>query len=120
MWSSGGISAWNWVDFFSKLPTPAGIPGGGIWNAIVGSLIIDGIAAAVAIPFGIACGLFLAESDGPIVRTVRFATDVLSGVPSIILGIFAYIIWSSAWALLCRRRQLRYRGSHAAHHHPGQ
>lgn len=86
-----GVHAWS-VDFFSKLPTPAGIPGGGIWNAIVGSLIIDGIAAAVAIPFGIACGLFLAESDGPIVGTVRFATDVLSGVPSIILGIFAYII----------------------------
>ena len=59
-----GASAWSWA-FFSHLPTPAGIPGGGIWNAIVGSFIIDAMAAAAAIPFGIAAGLFLAESmDG--------------------------------------------------------
>jgi phosphate transport system permease protein len=86
-----GIHAWS-VDFFTKLPTPAGIPGGGIWNAIVGSLIIDGIAAVFAIPFGIVCGLFLAESDGPITSAIRFVADVLSGVPSIIIGIFAYIV----------------------------
>jgi phosphate transport system permease protein len=86
-----GVHAWS-VDFFTKLPTPAGIPGGGIWNAIVGSLIIDGIAAVVAIPFGIVCGLFLAESEGPIASTIRFIADVLSGVPSIIIGIFAYIV----------------------------
>jgi phosphate transport system permease protein len=86
-----GIHAWS-VDFFSQLPTPAGIPGGGIWNAIVGSLIIDGIAAAVAIPFGLVAGLFLAESDGRIAGVIRFAADVLSGVPSIIIGIFAYIV----------------------------
>jgi phosphate transport system permease protein len=86
-----GASAWSWV-FFSHLPTPAGIPGGGIWNAIVGSLIIDGIAAAVAIPFGIATGLFLAESDGRIAGTLRLAADVLSGVPSIVVAIFAYAL----------------------------
>ena len=85
-----GIQAWS-VDFFTKLPTPAGIPGGGIWNAIVGSLIIDGIAIAGAVPFGILGGLYLAESDGRIAGGVRFAADVLSGVPSIVLGIFAYI-----------------------------
>ena len=66
-----GIQAWS-VDFFTKLPTPAGIPGGGIWNAIVGSLIIDGIAIAGAVPFGILGGLFLAESDGRIAGGVRF------------------------------------------------
>jgi len=86
-----GIQAWS-VDFFTHLPTPAGIPGGGIQNAIVGSLIIDGIAAAGAIPFGILAGLFLAESDGRFASGVRFAADVLSGVPSIIMAIFAYAL----------------------------
>lgn len=86
-----GISAWNWA-FFSHLPTPAGIPGGGIWNAIVGSLIVDAIAAGVAIPFGIAAGLFLAESEGRIAGVLRVAADVLSGVPSIVVGIFAYAV----------------------------
>jgi phosphate transport system permease protein len=86
-----GAAAWNWA-FFSHLPTPAGIPGGGISNAIVGSLIIDGIAAAVAIPFGIMAGLFLAESEGRIAGVLRVAADVLSGVPSILLGIFAYAL----------------------------
>jgi phosphate transport system permease protein len=85
-----GIHAWS-ADFFSHLPTPAGIPGGGIWNAIVGSLIIDGLAAAVAVPFGIVAGLYLAESNGRAAGVIRFAADVLSGVPSIIIGIFAYI-----------------------------
>jgi len=86
-----GASAWSWA-FFSHLPTPAGIPGGGIWNAIVGSIIIDAIAAAGAIPFGIAAGLFLADSDGRIAGTVRLAADVLSGVPSIVVAIFAYAV----------------------------
>jgi phosphate transport system permease protein len=86
-----GIQAWS-VDFFTHLPTPAGIPGGGIWNAIVGSLIIDAIAAGVAIPFGVLAGLFLAESNGRFAAGVRFAADVLSGVPSIILAIFAYAL----------------------------
>ncbi len=85
-----GIAAWNWA-FFSHLPTPAGIPGGGIWNAIVGAVIIDGIAALFAIPFGIVAGLFLAVSDGRIAGALRFSADVMSGVPSIIVGIFAYI-----------------------------
>jgi phosphate transport system permease protein len=86
-----GVHAWS-VDFFTKLPTPEGIPGGGVWNAIVGSLIIDGMAAAAAIPFGVLGGLFLAESDGRFAAGIRFATDVFSGVPSIVLGIFAYIM----------------------------
>ncbi len=85
-----GASAWNWA-FFSHLPTPAGISGGGISNAIVGSFLIDAIAAAVAIPFGIAMGLFLAQSDGRIAGTLRLAADVMSGVPSIVVAIFAYV-----------------------------
>jgi len=86
-----GASAWNWA-FFSHLPTPAGIPGGGISNAIVGSVVIDAIAAAGAIPFGIAAGLFLSQSDGRFAGALRLAADVLSGVPSIVVAIFAYVV----------------------------
>jgi phosphate transport system permease protein len=86
-----GASAWD-VAFFTHLPTPAGIPGGGISNAIIGSLIIDGIAAAGAIPFGLVIGLALAEANGRIASGIRFAADVLAGVPSITLGIFAYAL----------------------------
>jgi len=85
-----GASAWNWA-FFSHLPHPAGIPGGGISNAIVGSVVIDAIAAAGAIPFGIAAGLFLAQSDGRVAGALRLAADVMSGVPSIVVAIFAYV-----------------------------
>lgn len=88
---SQGIAAWN-LDFFTQLPTPAGIPGGGIANAIVGSLIIDGIASGVAIPIGIVIGLFLAEMRGGFAEAVRFGADVLAGVPSITIGIFAYAV----------------------------
>lgn len=84
-----GISAWS-ADFFTHLPTPAGIPGGGVHNAIVGSLVIDGIAAAGAIPFGILAGLFLAQSDGRVAGVVRFSADVFAGMPSILIGVFAY------------------------------
>ena len=86
-----GIPAWS-VDFFTQLPVPPGIPGGGISNALVGSLIIDGIAAAMAIPFGIAAGLFLAEQTSRFANAVRFVADVLAGIPSITLGLFAYAL----------------------------
>jgi len=86
-----GIGAWS-IGFFTHLPTPAGIVGGGISNALVGSLIIDGLAILMAVPFGIAAGLFLAEQDGRFAQTVRFTADVLAGVPSIVLGLFAYAI----------------------------
>jgi phosphate transport system permease protein len=86
-----GLGAWSWA-FFSHLPTPAGIPGGGISNAIVGAAIIDGIAAAFAIPFGIMAGLFLAMSEGRFAGVLRFSADVMSGIPSIIVGIFAYLL----------------------------
>lgn len=86
-----GLPAWT-IDFFTQLPTPAGIPGGGIANAIVGSLIIDGIASAAAIPVGITLAFFLAEQRGPFADAVRFGSDVLAGVPSIVIGIFAYAV----------------------------
>ncbi|MGA8297385.1 MAG: phosphate ABC transporter permease PstA [Acidimicrobiales bacterium] len=84
-----GIAAWS-VAFFSHLPTPAGIPGGGIENSIIGSLIIDAVAIAGALPVGLVTGIFLAESNSRTAAGVRFAADVLSGVPSITVAIFAY------------------------------
>ena len=84
-----GAHAWS-VAFFSHLPTPAGIPGGGIENSIIGSLLIDALAIGGAVPIGVFTGLFLAESNSRIASGVRFAADVLSGVPSILIGVFAY------------------------------
>jgi phosphate transport system permease protein len=85
-----GLPAWN-VDFFTKVTEPEGIPGGGVWNAIVGTVEIGAIATAVSVPIGLACGLFLAESEGPIAGAIRFTADVMTGVPSITIGIFGYI-----------------------------
>jgi phosphate transport system permease protein len=85
-----GLPAWN-ADFFTHSTVPEGIPGGGIWNAIVGTAIIGVVATAVTVPIGLGCGLFLAESDGRIAAAIRFAADVMTGVPSITIGIFGYI-----------------------------
>jgi len=85
-----GLPAWN-VDFFTHSTTPEGIPGGGVWNAIAGTAVITTIAVAVAVPVGLLCGLFLAESDGRIATTLRFTADVMTGIPSITVGIFGYI-----------------------------
>ena len=79
------------LDLFTQLPPAAGLEGGGVGNAIVGTLIIVGIAALISVPFGVLAAVYLSEfSSGKIARWIRFATNVLSGVPSIIVGIFAY------------------------------
>jgi phosphate transport system permease protein len=85
-----GLAAWN-TDFFTKSTTPEGIPGGGVWNAIVGTVVITTVATAVAVPLGLFCGLFLTESDGRAAQTLRFTADVMTGIPSITVGIFGYI-----------------------------
>jgi len=87
---SKGLPAWN-IDFFTKSTTPEGIPGGGVWNAIVGTVVITAIAVAVTVPVGLLGGLFLAESDGRAAAALRFTADVMTGVPSITVGIFGYI-----------------------------
>jgi phosphate transport system permease protein len=85
-----GASAVN-LDFFVHLPKPVGEIGGGMANAIVGSLILVGLAAGFGLPLGIAGGIYLAESrDRRLPWIVRFVADVLNGVPSIVIGIFAY------------------------------
>jgi phosphate transport system permease protein len=85
-----GASALN-TEFFTHLPKPVGEPGGGMANAIVGSLILVGLAAGLGLPLGILGGLYLAESrDRRLPWLARFLADVLNGVPSIVIGIFAY------------------------------
>jgi phosphate transport system permease protein len=87
-----GISAIN-VDFFIHLPKPVGEAGGGVANAIVGSLIMIGLAAGMGLPIGILGGVYLAESrDRHLPWLVRFLADVLNGIPSIVFGIFAYTV----------------------------
>ena len=80
------------VDLFTQLPVPQGIPGGGVSNAIVGTLIIVGLAAFMAIPVGLTVALFLIERRGKLATTVRFVADVMSGIPSIAIGVFAYAL----------------------------
>jgi phosphate transport system permease protein len=78
-------------DFFTNLPQPVGEAGGGMANAIAGTLILIGIAAAVGLPVGVGAGLYLAENRGTkLALAVRFLSDVLNGLPSIVLGIFAW------------------------------
>ncbi len=81
------------LGFFTKLPTPVGVPGGGVANAIVGSAILVAIACAISIPPGILAAIYAAARPNTWLGVgLRFATDVLSGVPSVVVGIFAYTI----------------------------
>jgi phosphate transport system permease protein len=85
-----GASSLDW-SFFVKNPVPAGQAGGGVANAIVGTVIIVGLAALIGLPIGIGTGLYLAEyGSGRFGWIVRFVADVLNGTPSIVLGIFAW------------------------------
>ena len=86
-----GVSAIN-LNFLIDTPKPVG-EGGGIGNAIVGTLILLALASIIGLPLGIAGGIYLAEfGDGWFARIVRFIADTLTGVPSIIVGVFAYTI----------------------------
>jgi len=85
-----GLSSVNW-DFFTKMPKPVGEAGGGMANAIVGTLFLIAIASGIAVPVGLIAGVYLAEYSGTrFAAVVRFTADVLNGVPSIVIGIFAY------------------------------
>ena len=85
-----GASSVNW-DFFTKLPTPVGAPGGGMVNAIVGSLELLALAAAIGIPVGVLGGVYLGEYGSARVNSMlRFIADVLNGVPSITWGVVVY------------------------------
>lgn len=87
---SQGVQALN-VDFFTQMPRPVGEAGGGMLNAIVGTLMLIALAALMAIPVGVVSGIYMSEYAGTRLATaVRFAADTLNGVPSIVIGIFAY------------------------------
>jgi phosphate transport system permease protein len=86
---NGGTSI-NWA-FFTQLPKPVGEPGGGMANAIVGTAKLLLTASLFGVPIGFFGGIYLAEfSGGAIASIVRYAADLLNGVPSIVIGIFAY------------------------------
>lgn len=77
--------------FFVHMPAPVGEPGGGMANAIVGTLILVLLASALAVPVGIGAGLYLAEfGTGRFAAGLRYGVDVLGGVPSIVVGVAAY------------------------------
>ncbi|WP_009546118.1 phosphate ABC transporter permease PstA [Crocosphaera subtropica] len=80
------------LDLFTQLPPPPGLSEGGIANAIIGTLITVTIGAIISVPFGVLAAVYLSEfsRDNQVAKWVRFATNVLSGVPSIIAGVFAY------------------------------
>ena len=87
----GGTSI-NW-NFFTKLPTPVGETGGGMANAIVGSGKLLLLATLIGVPIGFFGAIYLAEfSSGTVAFIVRYAADLLNGVPSIVIGIFAFIL----------------------------
>jgi phosphate transport system permease protein len=86
-----GVRAINW-QFLTSEYKPLG-EGGGIGHAIVGSLILLTLSSAIGMPIGIACGIYLAEfGEGWFARIVRFVSDTLTGVPSIIVGVFVYTL----------------------------
>ncbi|HKA91810.1 MAG TPA: phosphate ABC transporter permease PstA [Haliangiales bacterium] len=88
--AKAGLGSIDW-SFFSELPTPAGEPGGGMRNAIAGTLVLVGLACTIGIPLGVAAGVYLAEfGESRFAKVVRFSADVMSGVPSIAVGVFAY------------------------------
>jgi phosphate transport system permease protein len=85
-----GLQSLSWA-FFVNNPKPVGEPGGGMANAIVGTLILTGLGSVMAIPVGILSGIYMSEYAGTrMAATVRFAADTLNGVPSIVIGVFAY------------------------------
>ena len=85
-----GIRAIN-IEFFTHLPQPVGEPGGGMANAIAGTLLLTGLAAVMAIPIGVVSGIYMSEYAGSrFAGLTRFAADTLNGVPSIVIGLFAY------------------------------
>ena len=89
---SQGARAVN-LEFFTHMPTPVGEAGGGMANAIVGTLILTSLAAMIAVPIGVISGVYMSEYAGTrFAALVRFAADTLNGVPSIVIGLFAYAV----------------------------
>jgi phosphate transport system permease protein len=87
-----GYRALNW-DFFTKLPAPVGEPGGGMGNAILGSIILILMSSLISIPLGLGMGVLLSEyKQKRIARFLGVAVELLSSIPSIVIGLFAYAV----------------------------
>ncbi len=87
-----GISALN-LSFLTEAAKPVGVAGGGMRNEIIGTLILVVLGSILAIPIGLMAGIFMSEFASPkAAATVRFVADILAGVPSIVVGVFAYAI----------------------------
>jgi len=87
---SQGVHALNF-EFFTHMPVPVGEAGGGMANAIVGTLLLTAIGAVFAIPIGVMSGIYVAEyRESRLAELVRFSADTLNGVPSIVVGVFVY------------------------------
>jgi phosphate transport system permease protein len=96
-------------DFFTKIPAPAGESGGGVAHAIVGTLLIVGMASLIGLPLGIAAGIYCAEYPGNRLTWVtRFVADVMNGTPSIVVGVFAW-----AWIVATQKHFSALAGSAA-------
>jgi phosphate transport system permease protein len=97
------------LDFFTRMPAPAGEIGGGVAHAIVGTLIIVGTASLIGLPIGIAAGIYCAEYPGSRLTWVtRFVADVMNGTPSIVVGVFAW-----AWIVATQKHFSALAGSAA-------
>ncbi len=87
-----GASGLSWT-FFTALPKPVGETGGGMGNAVAGSLVLIGLACLFGLPVGVLAGVYLAEvGRGRLAAAIRFTADVLAGVPSITIGVFVYAL----------------------------
>lgn len=86
-----GASSLSW-SFFTELPKPVGETGGGMRHAILGTIFIVLLGAAIAIPIGVTCGIYLSEfRKSKLSKTLKMTVDLMSGIPSIVIGIFAYL-----------------------------
>ena len=93
-----GISVISWSFLTRNLPIITTLPGGGIWPAIAGTLFLTFLASAIAVPLGVLAAIYLNEygRQRPTARVIRFMADVMTGVPSIVMGLFVAMIWVSA------------------------
>ncbi len=115
-----GAGSVNW-DFFTQLPKPVGEVGGGMANAIVGTLELLGLASCIGIPIGVLGGVFLSEYGTAAGNWwLRFVADVLNGVPSITWGVVVYgmvVLTFQKFLRLCRRSRPRLHDDPPHHAH---
>ena len=98
---SRGMKVMSWSFLTSDIPIVSRAPGGGMGPAVVGTLLITGAAALMAVPLGILGGIYLHEygGGGKRARVIRFLSEVMTGVPSIVMGLFIYTTWVLAFGV---------------------